>query len=120
MRFLRMLRQAEWKGNSESVDTEAGTHGACLEDRKRPVGLEWDILCLAEEGARLESQPMESLKGQADGLGLDPAGSGEPPKVIEQRVTFVLTGWLVCARLGRYWVGEYAETIKGEKFSKFS
>lgn len=40
MRFLRMLRYAGWKGNSESVGAKAGKYGACLEDRKGPVGLE--------------------------------------------------------------------------------
>lgn len=33
---------------------------------------------------RLEGQPIESLEGQAQGLGLDPVGSVEPLKVTEQ------------------------------------
>lgn len=33
---------------------------------------------------RLESQSVESLEGQAQGLGLYPVGSGEPLKVTEQ------------------------------------
>lgn len=44
---------------------------------------------------------MESLKGQAHGLGLYPAGSGEPLRVIEQGVTFVLTRWLILCQAGK-------------------
>lgn len=64
----------------ECKGTEVGRHGTFLGDRG-PRGQESDC---PGEGMRLESQSVESLEGQAQGLGLYPVGSGDPLKVTER------------------------------------